>query len=326
MKFFNFSQLFLIICPALITLNACSDHLAEGEDILAESQVDKDYFTYLTHLQQRQSYELRMLFSTHEVGSTIDSIEFKFTSPYLMTDYYYHYELGTLPSYSLQDQTDTLSLRAYMSLDTNSSSFPHRVGLYMTATPPQVAQDTLLQISLDKQILRQAHHVFGVATDSLADDGNSVLNSLLQSLKKAQTQAQLAYQSNHNQHFRHVAQFLYGREGRNPEWVKNAPINSVDTISVTEQLNYIERYLIDQAQWTSDEHSDKLIQLTNGLTHLHDELAFQMELMADWFDIEDNEAKSKAEKLIAILNEGIPLLQNLISEVSPHLIQKVELK
>ena len=60
----------------------------------------------------------------------------------------------------------------------------------------------------------------------------------------------------------------------------------MDTISVTEQLIYVQQYLVDQAKWSTGEHSDAILELKDSLSHFHDSLIVQMDEIEEWTQID----------------------------------------
>lgn len=313
------SYLLLQSLIVLLLLTACTDHVSEAESILEDRQ---KFLTHIAQLNQDFQFETQLSFSSPTIGANLNQQTLRFKSKNLNPEFNY-----TMNSFTGETQVFNLEVRDSIIEWTTDDFITDTTQLNPSPTAfigvgQGASNSPVASIELPKALVHKCHQVFTRAENQFADNQNSLLNSLVQSLKMARTHLTLALNGNHALHLRHTAQFLYGREGRNPEWAQTAPINSVDTISVTQQINYLAQYLVDQAEWASDEHQDALLELNTNLGQFQTRLALKMDLIGDWFDLEAPSSDVEAQNLIILLDEWIPQFEGFIEKIDSHLVRR----
>lgn len=319
-----------ILAGLNLSLSSCSDHLSEAEDILEQSQSQQSFDSLYSDLRQEAQMQIQLKFSNNTIGSQIDGAQVQLIAPFFSPSWLslsygdstliqeFAQEVAQLPSAS----SDTLTWDMDFYTDSTASGYFHQIQIKVHPDETLQQEETLLEESISPDLLNQCHQVFNQAEQHLADNNNSLLNSLSQSLTNAVTHLKLSLGGSHDKHLKHTAQFLFGRANSLADWEATAPI-SKDTISVSSQLNYLDQYLVDQASWSDSIHAKSLLELRDTISQFQISLISEMDQLSDWIDMEAPQANDKAQSLITLIETWQPKLDSLIVKVEPHLIKTI---
>lgn len=307
-----------------LTLISCSDHVTEAEDTLAEYQT-------IEKIKSNAQLKTKLKFSSETLGSKLDEIELSLSSTQgdlnqnTFIAQFWHEKDSELEL--LKQETfvkdPSASSKLTLSIDHESGLSDTSLITYIDAITIQVKgnQDSFFATKIPRTLMEQNHQIFQTAKDQYTDNNKSILGSIVHVLKQASQHLNLANAGNHEKHLRHVAQSLYGREGRNPQWADDAPINNVDTSSITAKLNFLKLYLVAQAQWNDTDAQVYFTELSLEISTFNDSLSIEMDQLEDSFDREPDQASIQTNKVLLLIEPFIPTIEYLIENVNGKLVK-----
>ena len=317
---FIFSTLSLLA----LTLMSCSDHVTEAEDILTAYQT-------IEKIKSNAQLTTQLKFSSETLGSKLDEIELSLSSTQgdlnqnTFIAQFWHEKDSELEL--LKQETFVKDPRASskltLSIDHESGLSDTSLTTYIDAITIQVKgnQDSFFITKIPRTLMEQNYQIFQTAKDQYTDNNKSILSSIVHVLKQSSQHLNLANAGNHEKHLRHVAQSLFGRKGRNPQWADDAPINNVDTSSVTTKLNFLKSYLVAQAQWNDNDAQVHFTELSLEIANFKDSLSIEMDQLEDSFDLESDQASIQTNKLLLLIDPFIPKFEYLIENVNGKLVK-----